>query len=71
MRSSRALKRLAMLLAIVVVSACTASTEDSQGPAAKSARKAVTLNVWTFYTGRELDLFERALNGLGKQAPWI
>jgi multiple sugar transport system substrate-binding protein len=71
MRSSRALKRLAMLLAIVVVSACTASTEDSQGPAAKSARKAVTLNVWTFYTGRELDLFESALNGLDKQAPWI
>jgi multiple sugar transport system substrate-binding protein len=71
MRSSRALKRLAILLAIVVVSACTASTEDSQGPAAKSARKPVTLNVWTFYTGRELDLFESALKGLDEQAPWI
>jgi multiple sugar transport system substrate-binding protein len=71
MRSSRAFKRLAMLLAIVVASACTASTEDSQGPAAKSERKPVTLNVWTFYTGRELDLFESALKGLDKQAPWI
>ncbi len=71
MRSSRALKWLAMLLAVVTLAACTASTEDSQEPAAKSAHEPVTLNVWTFYTGRELDLFKTAIGGLQDKAPWI
>ena len=71
MRSSRALKWLAILLAMVAVAACTASTEDNQEPAAKSAHDPVTLNIWTFYTGRELDVFKTALGGLQDKAPWI
>ncbi len=55
----------------LAVAACTASTQDNQEPAAKSAHEPVTLNVWTFYTGRELDIFKTALGGLQDRAPWI
>jgi multiple sugar transport system substrate-binding protein len=72
MNSSRRATRLAILiLTVVALASCTAGTTSGSGPVQKSSHKPVTLNVWTFFTGRELDTFKSALSGLPKQAPWI
>jgi multiple sugar transport system substrate-binding protein len=61
-----------LVTAAVAVAACTApTTSHSQGPVQKSSHKPVTLNVWTFFTGRELNTFKSALKGLHSDAPWI
>jgi multiple sugar transport system substrate-binding protein len=72
MKFSRNSMGLAVVVAtMVAVTSCTASTPDSNAPAQKSSHQPVTLNVWTFFTGRELDTFKSALGGLHKAAPWI
>jgi multiple sugar transport system substrate-binding protein len=71
MTSRRRWAGLTLLVTIVLVlTACTAGT-SSNGPVQKSSRQPVTLNVWTFFTGRELSTFKSVLRGLHKQAPWI
>jgi multiple sugar transport system substrate-binding protein len=72
MKLSRSSVRLAVAVAAALaVTSCTATTSDSGAPAKKSSHDPVTLNVWTFWTGRELDTFKSALDGLNKATPWI
>jgi len=72
MKLSRNSTRLALVVVTALaVASCTATTPDSDAPAEKSAHQPVTLNVWTFFTGRELDTFKAALAGLHKATPWI
>lgn len=72
MKLSRNSIRLVIVFATAVAAAsCTATTSDSNAPVKKSSHEPVTLSVWTFFTGRELDTFKSALGGLHKAAPWI
>ncbi len=72
MKLSRKSMRVALVAAATMaVAACTATTTDSNAPVKKSSQDPVTLSVWTFFTGRELDTFESALAGLHDAAPWI
>jgi multiple sugar transport system substrate-binding protein len=72
LKLSRNSVRLAVAAATAVaLTSCTATAPSSNGPVKKSTHKPVTLNVWTFFTGRELDTFKTALVGLNKAAPWI
>jgi multiple sugar transport system substrate-binding protein len=71
MKLSRNSMGLAVVAAtMVAVTSCTA-TAKSDAPVKKSSHDPVTLNVWTFWTGRELDTFKSALDGLDKATPWI
>jgi multiple sugar transport system substrate-binding protein len=60
-----------LITTAVVVAACTAPTSSGDAPVQTSSHKPVTLNVWTFFTGRELATFNDALQGLHRDAPWI
>jgi len=72
MKISRHPLRLALVVVTAMaVTACTASTPNNDQPVKKSAQEPVTLTVWTFFTGRELDTFKSALAGLHTAAPWI
>jgi multiple sugar transport system substrate-binding protein len=72
LKLSRHSTRLAVAVAAAVaVTSCTATAPSSNAPVKKSTHDPVSLNVWTFFTGRELDTFKAALVGLHKAAPWI
>jgi multiple sugar transport system substrate-binding protein len=72
LKLSRKSIRFAVVAATAVaVTSCTATAPKSDAPAKKSTHQPVTLNVWTFFTGRELDTFKTALTGLHDDAPWI
>src|SRR3954454_3212469 len=55
---------------VLAMTACAATTK-SNTPAQKSTHDPVTLSVWTFFTGRELDTFKASLADLHKATPWI
>ena len=71
MKLNRNSIRLSVVVATALaVASCTASTK-SDAPVKKSSHEPVTMNVWTFFTGRELDAFKTSLAGLHKATPWI
>lgn len=71
MGTSRAMKLASLVIAVAMVTAaCTAGGSSNSSPQ-KSSHKPVTLNVWTFFTGRELKTFKGVLDGLHKKDPWI
>ena len=55
----------------MIIAACTAGGGSGSGPPAKSSHKPVTLTVWSFFTGRELNQLNSVLDGVKKSAPWI
>jgi multiple sugar transport system substrate-binding protein len=58
----------------LLATACTAGG-GTQAPATtvntSGSHKPVTLNVWGFYTERELDNFKTVIDGFEQQYPWI
>jgi multiple sugar transport system substrate-binding protein len=65
---------IALAALVMFAGACTAGG-DFQGPATTVAtggtHAPVTLDVWGFYTERELDNFKTVVDGFEKKYPWI
>lgn len=63
-----------MIVLLMGAAACTAGGGSSSSPSARaptSSHKPVTLNVWSFFTGRELAQLDKVMKGMHKTAPWI
>jgi multiple sugar transport system substrate-binding protein len=59
-------------LTTLAMAACTAGGGSSNSsPPPKVSHKPVTLTVWSFFTGRELNQFTKVADGVKQVAPWI